>query len=193
LADETIRAFIAIELPDEIRRSLAQLQTRLKTGGQSSVRWVNPNSIHLTLQFLGNIAGNRVEEITHAIDAAADGITPFSIEVKGTGVFPNARRTRVAWVGLSEDLDKLLLLQKRIESNLEKLGFVPEARDFTPHLTLARVNEQATPQEREKFGELVTGAKFEAGIINVEGVSLMKSQLNRGGAIYTQISFVKLG
>jgi RNA 2',3'-cyclic 3'-phosphodiesterase len=193
LADETIRTFIAIELPDEVRQKLSQLQTGLKSGGQPAVRWVNPNSIHLTLQFLGNVAVNRVAEITRAIEEATNGISPFSIEVKGTGVFPNARRTRVAWVGLSGDMEKLLLLQKRIESNLEKLGFVPEARDFTPHLTLARVNEQATPQEREKFGELVTGTKFEAGIINVGGVSLMRSQLSRGGAVYTRLSFVKLG
>jgi RNA 2',3'-cyclic 3'-phosphodiesterase len=192
LSQEAIRAFIAIELPDEIRQKLGELETRLKSGGQTGVRWVNPKNIHLTLQFLGNIAVNRVEEITKAIENAAEDISPFSIEVKGTGVFPNTRRTRVAWVGLSGELDKLLLLKKRIQSNMEKLGFVAEARDFTPHLTLARVNEQATPQERQRFGEIVTRTKFEAGAINVKGVSLMRSQLDRAGAIYTQISCTKL-
>src|SRR3990172_6754913 len=190
---EQIRAFIAIELPDEIRQSLGQLETQLKAGGQRQVRWVNPESIHLTLKFLGNISSGRVDEITGAMEAAAREITPFTIDVQGTGVFPNIRRARVAWVGLGGDTDKLLQLQKNIETSLEPLGFAAEARDFTPHLTLARVNEQASPEERQQFGELVTGTKFEGSSIRVEAISLIRSQLNKGGAVYSRLAEVKLG
>ena len=87
---------------------------------------------------------------------------------------------------------KLLRLQKNLEIVLEPLGFKPENREFTPHLTLARVNEQASPEDRQKFGELVVGTKFEAGIINVDAISLMQSRLQRTGAIYSRLSLVKL-
>src|SRR3990172_5088457 len=125
---EQIRAFIAIELPDEIRQRLGQLETQLKTGGQQQVRWVNPESIHLTLKFLGNISSGRVGEITGAMEAAAREIPLFTIDVQGTGVFPNIRRARVAWVGLGGDTAKLLQLQKNIETSLEPLGFAAEAK-----------------------------------------------------------------
>ena len=189
---EQIRSFIAIELPDEVRRKLGQLEERLKSGGQAPVRWVHPESIHLTLKFLGDIAATRVGEITEAMAQSARGITPFTIEVSGTGVFPNVRRARVAWVGLGGEVDKLLQLQKNIESNLAILGFAAEERDFTPHLTIARVNERASPEERQRFGELVTATSFDGGRIPVNGINLMKSQLTRAGAIYSRLSLVTL-
>ena len=189
---EQIRAFIAIELPDAVKRELGQLEAQLKSGKQSWVKWVDPNSIHLTLKFLGNITSNSIGEITRAIEEAARGIPPFQLEVKGVGVFPNLKRVQVVWVGLSGEIDKLSQLQQRLESTLEHLGFAPEARKFTPHLTLARVRNQATGEERQRFGQLIAGTSFEAGIIKVEAINLMRSQLTREGAIYSRISSVRL-
>lgn len=189
---EQIRTFIAIELPEELGEKLGEFEARLKSGGQTQVRWVNPNSIHLTLKFLGDIAIDRVGEISGAMEEAARGIPPFVLEARETGVFPNPKRVRVAWVGLGGEVDKLLRLQQNLEFNLKPLGFAAESRAFTAHLTLARVNEQASPLERERFGELVSGTKFEAGNIRVEAVSLMRSQLSRAGAIYSCLSRVKL-
>ena len=189
---EQIRSFIGIELPDEIRQKLGELETGLKSGGQSQVRWVNPDSIHLTLKFLGDIAPDRVGEITVAIEGAARGIPPFVLDVKDPGVFPNPKRARVAWVGLSGEVDKLLQLQQNLESNLKPLGFAVEPRAFTPHLTLARVNDGASPEERQRFGDLVTGTSFEAGSIKVDAISLMRSQLSRAGAIYSRLGLVSL-
>ena len=91
---EQIRSFIAIELPDELKLELAQLEARLKLGEQSWVKWVDPYSIHLTLKFLGSIAADRVGEITRAMEEAVQGIPPFHLEVKDLGVFPNLRRVR---------------------------------------------------------------------------------------------------
>jgi len=190
--ENQIRSFIAIELPDDLRQKLGELETRLKTSGQTQVKWVNPNSIHLTLNFLGNIAADRVPEITCAMEEAARGIPPFVLEVKDTGVFPNPKRARVAWVGLSGEVDKLLQLQKNLETNLEPLGFPAELRAFAPHLTLARVNDGASTEEKQRFGQLVSESKFEAGNINVDAVSLMRSQLSRAGAVYSQLGLVKL-
>ncbi len=189
---EQIRSFIAIELPDELRLELGQLEARLKSGKQPWVKWVDPDSIHLTLKFLGNITLDRTGEITRAMEEAAQGTPPFHLEVKGLGVFPNLKRVQVAWVGISGEVDKLGQLQQRIESNLARLGFAPESRPFTSHLTLARLRNRASLDERQGFGQLITGTRFEAGTIKVDAISLMRSQLTREGAIYSRISSVRL-
>ncbi|MFB0558993.1 MAG: RNA 2',3'-cyclic phosphodiesterase [Dehalococcoidales bacterium] len=189
---EQIRSFIAIELPDELKLGLTQLEARLKSGRQPWVKWVDPYSIHLTLKFLGSIAADRIDEITRAMEEAARGIPPFHLKVEDLGVFPNLRRVQVAWVGVGGEVDKLVQLQRRIESNLVPLGFTPESRTFTPHLTLARLRDQTPLDERQKFGQLIGSARFEAGTIEVDAISLMRSQLTKEGAIYSQISSVSL-
>ena len=189
---EQVRSFIAIELPDELKRGLSQLEARLKLGKQPWVKWVDPYGIHLTLKFLGSIAPDRIGEITRAMEEAAQGIPPFHLEVKGLGVFPNLRRVQVAWVGIGGEIDKLRQLQQRVESNLVPLGFAAESRPFTPHLTLARFREQAPLDERQRFGQLIGSTRFEASTIEVDAINLMRSQLTREGAIYSRISLVNL-
>ncbi len=191
---EQIRSFVAIELPDELKLGLVQLEAQLKINTQSSVKWVDPYRIHLTLKFLGSIAVEKTAEITRAVEESAQRISPFHLEVKDLGVFPNLRRVQVAWVGIGGEVDKLSQLQQRVESNLVPLGFAPESRPFTPHLTLARLRHQASLDERQRFGQLILGTRFEAVYtIEVATVSLMRSQLTREGAIYSRISSVGLG
>jgi 2'-5' RNA ligase len=190
---EEVRCFIAIELPDGVKRGLRELQAQLKAGSSAPVKWVDPANIHLTLKFLGNVAADRLDEISSAMTEAARGTPPFSLEIKELGVFPNPRRVQIIWVGLGGEVDKLARLQQRIESGLEKLGFPPEGRRFTPHLTLARVRDQATPSEREKLGQLITETEFAAAHkFIVDSVKLMKSQLTREGPIYTRLSSAAL-
>jgi len=189
---EQIRSFIAIELPNRLRLELGQLEAQLKLGKQSWVKWVNPDSIHLTLKFLGNIASDRTGEITRAMEAAAQGIPSFHLEVKDLGVFPNLKRVQVVWVGVSGEVDKLGEFQQRLESNLAHLGFAPESRPFTPHLTLARLRNQVSLDERQRFGQLIAETRFDAGSIKVDAINLMRSQLTREGAIYSRISSVRL-
>jgi len=185
---EQIRSFIAIELPDELKNKLFQLEAQLKSDKQSWVKWVNPNSIHLTLKFLGNIAIDRVEEITKSMEEVAKGIPPFCLKIEELGVFPNLRRVQVTWIGIDGEIDKLSQLQKGIESKLTRLGFAPESRPFTPHLTLARLRTQASPDERQIFGQLIANTRFDIDYtMEVDAVSLMKSQLTREGAIYNRI------
>ena len=190
---EQIRSFIAIELPDELKLELTQLEARLKLGQQPWVKWVDPYSLHLTLKFLGSIAADRIGEITRVMEAAVQGIPPFHLEVKNLAVFPNLKRVQVAWVGIGGEVDKLGQLQQRIESNLVPLGFAPEPRPFTPHLTLARLRHQAPLDERQRFGQLIVSTRFEvAYTIEVDAINLMRSQLTREGAIYSRISSVRL-
>jgi 2'-5' RNA ligase len=190
---EEIRSFIAIELPREIKLAIARLQNRLKSGGVGQVKWVEPESTHLTLKFLGNIATSLTGRITTALEEACRGINPFVLELGGPGVFPNERRVRVVWVGLKGEIEKLGQLQKRVDTALAPLGFGAEARPFSPHLTLARVREQATLDERQALGQLVTNTALEGGgSLNVNAVHLMRSQLTREGPIYSRISSVTL-
>jgi len=190
---EQVRSFIAIELPDELKLGLIQLEAKLKMIKQPWVKWVDPSSIHLTLKFLGSIAVDRISEITRAMEEAAQRISPFHLEAKDLGVFPNLRRVQVVWVGMSGEVDKLSQLQQHLESNLARLGFTPERRPFTPHLTLARLRNQASSGERQSFGQLITTTKFKATYtIKVAAINLMGSQLTREGAIHSRISSVRL-
>jgi len=186
---EQMRSFIAIELPDEIRSALARLQAGLQTEKQPAVKWVDPYAIHLTLKFLGSIDTAKVSDIADVIEEAAHGIAPFSLEVKELGVFPNFKRVRVVWVGVWGDIPQLKLLQQRIESGLVPLGFPKESRPFTPHLTLARVREKASPTEQQNFGQVIASASFEsAHSFTVDNINLMQSQLTTEHAIYSKIT-----
>jgi 2'-5' RNA ligase len=191
---EQIRSFIAIELPEEAKKGLARLRKELERDEHRFVKWVDPKGIHLTLKFLGNIPSNRVAEITEAIEEAAQGISPFHLEISGLGAFPGLKQSRVLWVGIGGELDKLSRLQQNIDSALADLGFAKEERSFVPHLTLARIRQGASPLEKRSFGELVGSTIFEDKYhIKVEAISLMRSQLTPAGAIYTCLSKVGLG
>jgi 2'-5' RNA ligase len=191
---EQIRSFIAIELSEEAKEGLARLRKELERDEHKFVKWVDPGGIHLTLKFLGNIPSKRVTEITEAIKEAAQGISPFNLEISGLGVFPNLKQARVFWVSIGGEVDKLSRLQQNIDSALAVLGFAKEERSFVPHLTLARIREGASPPERRNFGELVGSTIFEDKYhVKVEAISLMRSQLTPAGAIYTCLSAVELG
>ncbi len=190
---EQIRSFIAIELTEQLRLTIKRLQEQLRSGSRAPVKWVDPNSIHLTLKFLGDIDAGITGKITTALEEAVRGVHPFHLEVKGLGVFPNPRRVNVIWVGIRGEVEKLSQLQQRVESSLAPLGFVRESRSFAPHLTLARLRDHATPDERQDMGQLITSTGFETGCsLGVGSLNLMRSQLTREGAIYSRISSIEL-
>ena len=189
---EQIRSFIAIELPEEIKRELSRLEEKLQSAGYARVKWVDPAGIHLTLKFLGNIATDKIDAITAAIEKATQGIGPFNLIVKDLGAFPHLRRVQVAWTAIGGETDKLNQLQQGIESNLVDLGFERETRPFTSHLTLARLRNQVSTTERQQLGQLLASTPFQAGSFVVNTISLMRSQLQRTGAVHSRISSVSL-
>jgi 2'-5' RNA ligase len=190
-----IRSFVAIELPDEARNALADLQENLKAQvPPKTVRWTRPASIHLTLQFLGDVAPGAVEPIADALRGVCAKHTPFTFELQNLGVFPNPNRPRVVWVGVAEPSGTLIALQKGVTQALEPLGFEPERRAYTPHLTIGRADRRAVRRELAEVGELVAGS--EVGTlcqVTVEHITLMKSDLQPSGAVYTPLAVLALG
>ncbi len=199
----TVRTFIAIELSPEVLAALGQVQDRLRRGeGGRAGRWVKAEGIHLTLKFLGEVPAERLEAIYQAVGQACRGHTPFELAVAELGCFPNLRRPRVVWVGVREETGQLAGLQEAVECELNRLGFPPEGRKFTPHLTLARVQDRASPRwhsgasprEIEALGKAVGTAQIgELARMRVEAVSVMKSDLRPEGAIYTELYRIPLG
>lgn len=190
---DQVRSFVAIELPEGLKAELSGLREHLSSDKYTGVRWVDPQSIHLTLKFLGDVAVGRIDDITAALTEAAREIAPFRLAISKPGVFPNPNRPRVAWVGLSGDTGMLKQLQQRVESCLEGIGFARESRSFSPHLTIARVRDQTPPEERQRFGKVITGTEFKSQYyIDVESIYLMRSQLTRQGAIYSRLSEIPL-
>ena len=179
---ETIRTFIAVELPREIHDKLKQLQDDLKAF-MPDVRWIKYENVHLTLKFLGDVQISRIDAISEAVRDVARQFSPFTTSLTGIGAFPDSRKPRVVWVGLEKGGDKLIEIAELIEASMRKLGFPREKRKFSPHLTVGRVRRLTDPAamtqalERSAVGEL--------GEFVVERVSLIRSQLDPAGSIYT--------
>ncbi len=192
---DTLRLFIALELPAAVLEALTAVQDQLRADGpRRAVRWTRPEGIHLTLQFLGETPAARQDTIRGALQQASQGHGPLALRAEGLGCFPNPSKPRVVWVGLTGDRPALEALQQAVEGALAPLGFPPEKRRFSPHLTLGRVRREAQPAEVKALGRLVQTndlglvAAWTAGT-----VSLMRSELRPAGAHYTCLAAVPLG
>ena len=181
-----VRAFIAVDVFQQARDSLAEVTRSLREAGVSQVRWARPEGIHLTLKFLGEIDPNLVDSVLGAMDRAIVGSAPFTLALSGIGAFPNLNAPRVVWVGLNGDLDALRMLQERIDEEVHlAIGFPKEARVFTPHLTLGRMRDNISGEERRRAGKAMTGVDWEAAVSwQVNEVHLMRSTLAPSGAVY---------
>ena len=145
-----LRTFIAVEIDPSHKQKLIHLISTLKRS-DADVKWVNETQMHLTLKFLGNIEESKVQEISDALKSIANNTKEFTISLSNLGAFPNAKRPRVIWVGIDKGKNQLKLLASQIETNLEKLGFPKEPRDFKSHLTLGRVKSQKNLQNLTKL------------------------------------------
>lgn len=189
-----IRSFIAIDLPNDLQQSLTQVSGNLGAVlGRKVVRWVDTHKIHLTLKFLGDVSDTNIALIKEIIQAEALTHKVFEISVGGLGVFPNMTNPRVIWVGV-EAPDELFNIQRRIESEITRLGYPPEKREFSPHLTLGRVSRSATQKEIRKLNEDLRQQKLGfVGAARVTELHLLKSDLKPDGAVYTKLHTAQLG
>jgi len=179
-ASETIRAFIAIELPGDVKGMLSDVCARF-SGCVRGAKWVRPEGMHLTLKFLGDIASGQVESIGDALGAVAQKHVPFSLSIGSAGVFPSPKKARVLWAGVDDPGESCRKLAADADAALGALGFEQEKRPFSPHLTLARLRDPA-PAPREFLD-----AKFEPVRFDVTRFVLFRSRLQPSGAVYTPL------
>lgn len=177
-----LRTFIALELPAAVRNRLVALQEELADSAEG-VKWVEPDNLHVTMLFLGDVRQNDLAEICPAVNRVAQGHAPFSMKVAGVGGFPNLRRPRTLWVGVSEGADAVRTLHADLEDVLLELGqYRREARPFTPHVTLGRL----------KGGEALRlpprADDWSAGVAPVHEVLVMGSDLTPQGPVYSILS-----
>jgi len=191
---DVVRSFIAIHLPPDVRAELTSLEDNLKARRHPFVKWVDPESMHLTLKFLGDVAVDSIPQIVEAMAGVAQAHSPFDLQVAGTGAFPNWQRPQVVWVGVGGESDKLNALHRELESALSPMGFTPESRSFSAHLTLGRLRDRVTSDDRRRFAEFAQKITFETSLsFEVNAVRLMRSQLTPTGPIYSELAVVKLG
>ena len=134
-----MRTFIAIELSSEIKEALAAASGEIQAKVRGHIKWVDPDSIHLTLKFLGDTDESNIAKIKNALKKTSSQTPPFTISLGSAGAFPSPDRPRVIWISIKKGEDECANLATSLEDGLEQLGFEREAREFHPHLTLARV------------------------------------------------------
>ena len=191
--DERLRLFVAIDLPEHVRESLGHLQTDLRRHDLSGLRWTRPHGVHLTLKFLGETPATSLAAIEGALARAVRGVPSFRLALGAPGTFGGRRGPRVLWVDLEGELQPLRQLQAAVERELAAAGFAPEEREFSPHLTLARVPQPPRPGLAERVAGALEAVAAARGEIEATELVLMRSSLQPGGAVYSRVAAFPLG
>jgi 2'-5' RNA ligase len=184
-----IRSFIALDLPEDLKKGLQNLQDKVRRH-TDCVRWVKPDNIHLTLKFLGAIEESQVEPIARILENMTAGIAPFKLHVAGVGAFPNARNPKVIWVGMDDNQQRLVLFQEKLEETLAAIGFAPEKRSYSPHLTLGRVKESRAKRDIEQLIE--KHKNQDMGYFTADTIVFYRSDLQPSGPIYSSLKTIQL-
>ena len=186
-----MRLFVALEIPDEVRRAIAEMITRLQDVARGA-RWVRAEGVHVTLKFIGETPAERVAVIEQALrGAGAAGIAgPVEATFRGVGFFPNERHPRVFWSGVDAS-SNLAELAREVDTHLSPLGIAAESREFRPHLTLARFkSEDGLSRLREEIKKL---EPFDFGSMQANEFHLFESKLGAGGAKYSKLATFPFG
>jgi 2'-5' RNA ligase len=171
-------------MPDEIQAKLVEIQTDLAKF-MPRVSWVKRGNIHLTLKFLGDIQTNQVESINSVLQDVAESHSSFDMNLTGIGVFPELRRPRVIWIGITRGAEQATQLAEAVSNSLQPLGFPREKRGFTPHLTLARIRNPVNLQDvSSKFNQY---DNLDIPTLKINQIAFIRSQLHPQGSIYTPL------
>ena len=191
---DDIRAFLAIQLPDDVTTTLGHLANQVAQARVGGLKPVRPENMHLTLKFFGNVNARQVESIVDTVTYTLKAIRPFTLRLGHVGAYPSNRSPRVLWVGLDGDVAPLQDTHRRIETALGQIAIEPDSRAFKPHLTVARIRDRAPHTERRRAAEALFSAEFRSGLpVPVERVSLMRSTLLPEGPQYTLLADIVLG
>ena len=180
---EMIRSFIAfdIEEPSVLERITEMQKILAETG--ANLKFVKPENVHITLRFLGNITSSMVDRIYEGMQKIQ--FTPFNVRIRGVGAFPKLRYPRVVWAGIGEGVNQLREIFEQLEPSLRSLGFAPDSKGFSPHLTIARVKSGRNKAELIKC--LEENVNFEFGIVKACCLRLKRSNLTPKGPIYSTL------
>ena len=182
---DALRAFIAFKLPDPVVLFIREIQADLKNRPELRLKWVRPESVHLTLKFLGNIRPDAVDPIAEAMAETAAAWPPLSFSAKGLGAFPTPKKARVVWLGLTGDTHSLIELQKDLDARLAPLGFPRETRPFKAHLTMGRAKGKVDPQSLVEA--ITAGAGSASPAFPADRLILFKSDLKPDGAVHAPL------
>lgn len=178
---EAIRSFVAVSISEGARRQIAELLDRLRCGPCPEVRWVRPELMHLTLAFLGEVSQDFLESAKVRLGEVAQQHKAFAVQLKGLGAFPSPSHARVVWIGMDQGRGEVSALQKDVARALCSVGYQPERRPFSPHLTTGRLRIPADVSN-------AVAAQFESDSFTVERVVLFRSVLGSGGPTYHRLS-----
>lgn len=185
--EKQIRAFLAVEIPSNVKNGIRGIQEQLAPRIQD-IRWTKPESIHLTLKFFGNISESDIPCISRVVERKTAVTAPVALNANSIGAFPGLSRPRVLWVGLEGETDRLCKLHEVIDSDLQQCGFQKDVRIFNPHLTLGRAKAQRGIYAgiREIMAEK---ERYNAGQFEVRGLTLFRSDLKPDGPLYTKLAY----
>ena len=183
-----MRTFIAIELAPAIRRTLLNLLRGFPRA--DGVRWVTENQLHLTLKFLGEVSDAEIAPVCDAAAEACSQVRPFTLRIRGLGVFPAPRNPRVLWCGVDDPTESCRRWVELADPLLADLNFKPETRAFTPHITLGRSRSAAGANILRKV--LETAPPPETGEMEVDQITVFESHLRPTGAVYKPVARVTL-
>ncbi|MCA1554613.1 MAG: RNA 2',3'-cyclic phosphodiesterase [Chloroflexi bacterium] len=184
-----MRAFVAVELDDAARDLLAHMLRGIQSANPPvKLKWVAPQNQHLTLYFFANLAPARVADVERALQTAVSGVAPFELTLGEIDCFPNAHKPNVLWLGVREPSGTLMRLHKAVSEQVARIGFAPELRAFTPHLTLARVPRHVNSRERRLLGEwFMQQSPPVLQAMRVAQVHFIQSELLPTGPRYTTL------
>ena len=188
---ETVRAFVAADLPREVIDELARVVSALAGARVRGLRTVKPEGVHLTLKFLGSVPKSDIPAVTSAISSVVRQHRPFTLDIGGFGAYPGDHSPRVLWAGVSGP-EALLSLRADIEESLTPLGFATDSRQWSPHLTLARIRDGTSKRDRRLAWKALANLEAISRKTTVSSVSLVASRLTPKGAVYSTVETFKI-
>ena len=187
----TKRIFLAIHLPDDLRESIKEVQQELSPR-LPAINWVRPESIHLTVKFLGYVVPSLIDEMHSVVAPVVSQQFPFTVVIQGLGVFPDARYPRILWVGLRGNEEVLQGFVHRLDRVLESLGFAMENKPYHPHLTLARIKRENKAVGLAMAQEDILQEECQLGSLSIHQLTLYQSELSPSGAVYSPLWTIPL-
>ena len=183
-----IRIFIALELPEEVKKEILKIQRRLVIK-DAKIRWMSKENTHLTLKFLGGVEESLMPNIYETMDRASKSLNSFQLNLSNAGLFPNRGRPKIIWAGIGGSTSELESLAEKCDFAMHRIGFERENRKFKPHVTIGRIKSLSDAEDlSQRLNDLEVGPiEFKAAKINI-----IKSDLTSSGAVYTLLNSINL-